>query len=108
MARGWADVLDEGRAPGFILICMGVWLNAADSLVTSTIMPSVGRSLDGFAWFGWATGLYLLASVLAAASAGLVARRFGLRRATAVAALLYAAGCALSAGGGSMAVFLVG
>ncbi len=35
----WGDVLDEGRAPRFALICLGVWLNAADSLVTATIMP---------------------------------------------------------------------
>ena len=33
----WGDVLDEGRAPRFALICLGVWLNAADSLVLSLI-----------------------------------------------------------------------
>ena len=31
------------------LICLGVWLNAADSLVTATIMPSVGADLGGYA-----------------------------------------------------------
>ncbi len=44
----WADVLGEGRLPRFTLICLGVWLNAADSLITATIMPSVGRSLGGY------------------------------------------------------------
>lgn len=41
----WADVLGEGRLPRLVLICPAVWLNAADSLVTATIMPSVGRAL---------------------------------------------------------------
>jgi hypothetical protein len=110
MARSgsWADVLGEGRAPRFILICLGVWLNAADSLVTATIMPSVGRALGGYAYFGWATAGYLLASVMAGASSGLLARRFGLRRATAMAAGLYAVGCLLSAAGPDIGSFLAG
>lgn len=105
---GWADVLGEGRLPLFALICLGVWLNAADSLVTATIMPSVGAALGGYAYFGWATAGFLLGSVMAGASSGLLAQRFGLRRATAAAALLYAAGCALSAAAPDMLSFLAG
>jgi MFS family permease len=104
----WADVLGEGRLPHFILICLGVWLNAADSLVTATIMPSVGHVLGGYAYFGWATALYLLGSVLAGASSGVLALRFGLRSATAAAALLYAGGCALSGAAVDMPTFLAG
>ncbi|HEX4181749.1 MAG TPA: MFS transporter [Caulobacteraceae bacterium] len=107
-AGSWADVLSEGRAPSFVLICLGVWLNAADSLVTATIMPSVGRALGGYAYFGWATAGFLLGSVMAGASAGLLARRFGLRRATAVAAVLYAIGCVMSAAGPDILTFLAG
>ncbi|HVJ52578.1 MAG TPA: MFS transporter [Aliidongia sp.] len=104
----WSDVLGEGRLALFVLICLGVWLIAADSLVTATIMPDIGRALGGYAYFGWATAGYLLGSVLAGASAGLLARRYGLRRATAAAALLYAAGCAMSAAGPDISVFLLG
>jgi hypothetical protein len=104
----WADVVGEGRLPRFILICLGVWISAADSMVTATIMPSVGADLGGYAYFGWATAGFLLGSVLAGASSGLLGLRFGLRRATAAAALLYAAGCALSAGGPDIASFLIG
>lgn len=104
----WADVVGEGRLPRFILICMGVWITAADSLVTATIMPSVGADLGGYAYFGWATAGFLLGSVLAGASSGLLALRFGLRRATAAAALLCAAGCVLSAMGPDIASFLAG
>jgi MFS family permease len=104
----WADVLGEGRAPRFVLICLGVWIGAADSLVTATIMPSVGVDLGGYAYFGWATAGFLLGSVMAGASSGLLALRFGLRRATAAAALLCATGCALSAAGPDMGSFLAG
>jgi MFS family permease len=104
----WSDVLGEGRLPRFALICLGVWLNAADSLVTSTIMPSVGRSLGGYPYFGWATAGYLLGSVLAGASSGILALRFGLRSAKAAAAILYATGCVLSAVAPEIFTFLAG
>ena len=104
----WGDVMADGRLPRFILICLGVWISAADSLVTATIMPSVGADLGGYAYFGWATAGFLLGSVVAGASSGLLALRFGLRRAPAAAALLYAVGCALSAAGPDIWSFLVG
>jgi MFS family permease len=104
----WADVLGDGRLPRFVLICLAVWLNAADSLIAATIMPSVGRSLGGYPYFGWATAGYLLGSVLAAASSGVLAVRFGLRSATVAAALLYTGGCALSAVAPEIFSFLAG
>jgi len=104
----WADVLGEGRLPRFVLICLAVWLNAADSLIAATIMPSVGRSLGGYAYFGWATSGYLMGSVLAAASSGVLALRLGLRSATVAAALLYTGGCALSTVAPEIFTFLAG
>ena len=104
----WADVLGEGRLPRFVLICLAVWLNAADSLITATIMPSVGRSLAGYAYFGWATSGYLMGSVLAAASSGVLALKLGLRSATVVAAMICAGGCALSAMAPEIFTFLTG
>jgi hypothetical protein len=105
---GWMEVLSEGRGPRFILICLGVWLAAGDTMVTTTIMPSVGRALGGFAYFGWATAGFLLGSVLAGTSSGLLAQRVGLGRGVAAAALVYAVGCALSAAGPNIGVFLLG
>lgn len=104
----WADVLGEGRFPRFVLIVLGVWLAAADSLVTVTIMPSVGAGLGGYNWFGWATAGYLLGSVAAGASSGRMAELVGLRAGVAASATLYAAGCALSAAAPDMATFLAG
>ena len=108
VSGSWADVLGEGRLSRFVLICLTVWLYAADSLIAATIMPSVGRSLGGYAYFGWATSGYLMGSVLAAASSGVFALRLGLRSATMAAALLYMGGCVLSALAPEIFTFLAG
>jgi MFS family permease len=104
----WADLLADGRLPRFALICLGVWLNAADSLVTATIMPSVGRELGGYGYFSWATAGYLVGAILAGASAGRLSELFGLRRATALAGLVMTAGCVLSALAPDVGLFLTG
>ena len=107
-ATGWADLLAEGRAPRFVLILLGIWLNAADTLVAATIMPSVGRDLGGHAWFGWATAGFLLGAIVAGASAGRMSELLGLRRATVLAGGTFAAGCLLGALAPDMGTFLAG
>jgi MFS family permease len=107
-ATGWADLLAEGRLPQFAMVCLGIWLNAADSLVTATIMPSVGADLGGYAYFSWATAGFLMGAILAGASAGRLAERFGLRWASAIGGLAFALGCVLSAAAPTIGWFLVG
>ncbi len=105
---GWADLLAEGRFPRFALICLAIWLNAADSLVTATVMPSVGVEIGGYAYFGWATAGFLMGAIMAGASAGRVAEIIGLRLATTVAGFVLAVGCALSAAAPNIGMFLAG
>jgi hypothetical protein len=64
----WKDLLSEGRAPRFALICLGVWLTAADALVTATIMPSVGADLGGYGYFGWAVAGFMLGAGMSPSS----------------------------------------
>jgi MFS family permease len=104
----WSDLLREGRAPVLALILLGDWLIAADALVTATIMPAVGASLDAFAWFGWAAAAFLTALVVAAASAGWLGERLGLRTAMIFAGLVLAIGCMMSAAAPGIAFFLLG
>jgi len=94
---GWADLFAEGRGAKLALICLGVWLNAADSLVTTTIMPTVGRDLGGYAYFSWATAAYMVGAILSGATAARLSAQIGLRRAMVAAGLVTAIGCAVSA-----------
>ena len=107
-AARWRDLVSPALAPRAALVLLGVWLNAADALVTATIMPSVARDLGGAAYYGWAVAFYLTGSILAGASTGQLSHRLGLRPAMFLAALAYAAGCALSAAAPSIETFLLG
>ena len=107
-ANSWADLLAGDRAPRFALICLGVWLNAADTLVTATIMPNVGADLGGYAYFAWATAGFLVGAILAGASAGRLSELFGLRLATALAGAIMAVGCVMSALAPDITTFLAG
>ncbi len=104
----WGELLRGKRALTFSVLCLAIWLNAVDTLVTATIMPSVVRDIGGYGYFAWATAGFMLGSILAGAVAGRLAERLGLRRALAVCALLYALGCVISALAGSIWPFLAG
>jgi len=105
---GWRELLAEGRASVLALILLGCWVVAADSLVTATIMPSVGAALDGFAWFGWAAAGFMTGLVVAGAAAGWLAERIGLRAAMMLAGAAFALGCGLSAAAPDILLFLAG
>jgi MFS family permease len=107
-ANGWRDLLRGGRAPLLALILLGDWLVAADALVVTTILPSVGASLSGFEWFGWTASAFLTGTVVAGACAGWLSERIGLRMAMALAGLVLGLGCALSALAPGMAWFMAG
>jgi MFS family permease len=105
---GWADLLAGGRAPVLGLVMLGCWVVAADSLVTATIMPSVGAALNGFAWFGWAASGFMTGLVVATASSSWLAERIGLRAAMMLAGAGFAIGCAMSAAAPGIGLFLAG
>ncbi len=90
------------------VLCLGVWLHAADSLLAATVMPSAVADIGGLSYIYWTIALYELGSIAAGFLAGLVALTFGLRHAMAGAALVYAAGCAASAVAPDMPTMLVG
>jgi MFS family permease len=98
----------RGRGGTVAVLCLGVWLHAADSLLTATVMPSAVEEIGGLAWIYWTIALYELGSIAAGFLAGLAALRLGLRNAMAGAALVYAAGCVASALSPDMATMLVG
>jgi MFS family permease len=101
-------LIDAALGPRFALLCLGIWLNAADTLVTATIMPSVARDIGGYQYFGWSVAAYLTGSIVAGACSGKLSLALGLRQATAVSGLVYAIGCAMSALAPEFVTFILG
>ena len=104
----WRELLSGERLLRYALICAGTWLNAADTLMTATIMPSVARDIGGYAWFGWTVAGFLLGSILAGTTAGRLSLRLGLRPALVLGGSTYAVGCVISALAPGIVVFLAG
>lgn len=106
--NSWRDLLRGGRGPLLALILLGDWLVAADALVITTIMPNIGAALSGYEWFGWTASAFLTGTVVAGACAGWLSERIGLRSAMALAGLVLAIGCVMSALAPSMSIFIAG
>ncbi|MBV8683775.1 MAG: MFS transporter [Caulobacteraceae bacterium] len=105
---GWGEVLSPAFLARAMLVLLGVWLNAADTLVTATLMPSVARSIHAFAGFGLAVAGYLTGAIVAGASAGRLSERTGLKPAMVLAGVTYSVGCLMSAIAGGLDLFVGG
>lgn len=104
----WRDLAQDGHAVPLALVCLGVWLHAADSLIVATLLPGIITDLGGAALAPWSVALYELGTIVAGAGSGLAAARLGIRRPMAGAAALFAVGCATAALAPSMQMLLVG
>ena len=94
--------------PMVVVLCLGVWLHAADSLLAATVMPSAVAEIGGLAFIYWTVALYQLGSIVAGAVTGILTLRFGLGTAMTLAALVYAGGCALERARPGHGVMLLG
>jgi len=104
----WRELLRGGNLPRFVVLCLGVWLHAADTLMVATLMPSAVVEIGGAPWLGWTIALYEVGSVVAGAATGLLVVRVGLRFGMCSAAGLFALGCLASMVAPDMAVMLLG
>ena len=104
----WREIVDIEHRGALILVCAGVWLHAADSLVVATMMPSIVAQIGGTHLIHWSIALYEIGSIVVAAAGGLLALRFGIHVPMALAAGAFASGCLLSASASEMWVLLVG
>lgn len=108
MSAGWRAIATRRYGPALALVCLGVWLHAADSLLVATMMPAMVAEIGGHALVAWTVALYEVGSIAAGAASGLLAVRHGIRLPMGAAALLFAAGCAVSALAPDMWVVLAG
>lgn len=104
----WRDILTPRYVTPLALVCLSVWLHAADSLLVATMMPAMVAEIGGANLISWTVALYEIGSIVAAAASGLLAVRHGLRPPMIVAALVFALGCIISAIAPSMWIVLVG
>ena len=106
-AGTWREIRETGRLGRFVLLCIGIWLHAADTLVTATAVPAIVADIGGVAYVAWTIALYQVGAIVAGAGTALLCRRVGSERVLRHAALLYAAGCALAALAPDMGVLLL-
>ncbi|HUI62165.1 MAG TPA: MFS transporter, partial [Steroidobacteraceae bacterium] len=92
----------------FALLCVGVWLYAADTLVLATISPAVVADIGGVSYINWAASLYEAAAIISGAAAPVLCARHGLRRVLSLAAVVYSLGCLLSASAATMETLIAG
>ena len=98
-AEGWADLF-RGRTGRYTtLVVLGVCVYSIQTLVIVTTMPTVVQDIGGSAYYVWASMLYLIGTIIGAASVGPCWAAFGGRPVLAAASMLFTLGtlgCALS------------
>ena len=107
LGGSWKGLWISGLLGRFVLLCLGVWLHAADTLVTATVTPAIVDEIGGIAYVSWTILLYQIGAIVAGAATALLCRRVGVKRVQIVAALLYGVGCVIAATAPDMATLLV-
>ena len=83
-----------------LLLNIGVLFFAVDNFLINTLMPSIVADIGGVAFYAWAMMLYLVGSIMGAASYGPLRARIGGRRSLAVGGAVFslgALGCSIAA-----------
>ncbi|MEW9919546.1 MFS transporter [Marimonas sp. MJW-29] len=104
----WSEFLRSGNSAALLLVCLAVWLHAADSLIVATKLPAIVGDIGGAAYVSWTVSIYEIGSIVAGAASALLTMRHGLRLPMAGAALLFSLGCAASAAAPDMRILLIG
>lgn len=104
----WREFLGSSYSRSLALVCMAVWLHAANSLSVTTMLPSIVSEIGGTALVGWSITLYQLGSIVAGAASALLTLRYGLRIPMGLAAILFGVGCVISAISVNMPMVLLG
>lgn len=104
----WREIFVRDHVGTVAIVCSGVWLHAADSLLVSTMLPAIIAEIGGTRLMPWTFALYEIGTIVVGAASGLLAMRFGISRAMSLAALCFAIGCAVSAVAPDMPTLLAG
>ena len=105
---GWSAFLAPDYLQYVVLVCLGVWLHAADGLLLATMMPAIIEEIGGAELVAWNVALYEIGTIVTGAAGGLLSIRYGLKVPMMAAAALFAAGCLVSMAAPTMPVVLAG
>jgi MFS family permease len=92
----------------FSLLSVGVWLYAADTLVSATTSPGMVLDIGGIEYLNWGFSLYEVGAIIAGAAAAMLCGRFGVKRILGGASLVCALGCLIAATAAHMPAVVMG
>lgn len=103
---GFSDLLRGGRAPVTVTLALGIALHAMDVFLVATVMPSVVADIGGVRFYAWVSMLYMVGSIVGAASSGPLRAAYGPRHAYVLAGAVFLAGSIACAAAPRMEVLL--
>ena len=101
-------MLTREHLPRLLVLCLAIWLHAANTMLAATTMPEAVGDIGGLRLISWAFALYLMGSIVAATAVSAFVAGHGLRRTMLVATLVYTLGCVICASAPVMSVLLAG
>ena len=104
----WREVVAHRHLPLLLVMCLAIWLHAANTLLAATTLPEAVGDIGGLRLISGAFALYLMGSIVAATAVSAFVARAGLRLAMLVSALLYTFGSVACAAAPTMPVLLAG
>ncbi len=106
-ASEWRELFRPELAAFTVILNLGIGLHAVDVFVISTVMPTVVRDIGGASFYAWSTMLYMVASIVGAASGGPLKAALGPRKGYALGGLLFLTGSAACGASPTMLVLLI-
>ncbi|GEO84158.1 MULTISPECIES: MFS transporter [Alphaproteobacteria] len=104
----WIELLAPRYLATTTMLCMGVALYAFNGFLVSTVLPTAVGEIGGAELLSWSMTLYLVASIVAGASAALLKQRYGARTVLFTAALIFLVGTLAAAFATDMNTVLFG
>lgn len=104
----WGELLSARYRISTLTLVLSVALHATNFFIFATLAPSVVADIGGLHLLSWATTLFVVSSIVSAASGGLLKSMLGARSSLIVAALAFALGSAVTALAPDMQIVLVG
>ena len=103
----WTEIFRGRFGVYTLLLNIGILFFAVDNFLINTLMPSIVADIGGVAFYAWAMMLYLVGSIMGAASYGPLRARIGERRSYAVGGAVFslgALGCSVAPAIGALLV----